>query len=259
MGVTMHRRVLGVSAALAAASLAAGLWTSSAAATQPVRTTSQGLVLHYAFETISNQTVDDLSGNGLTGHVVNDEGIRLRARSLSGYGYSIRLRGDHHQYVDVPSEPVLDVNTFTVAAWVRYTGVPNDATNGRWEVFEKAGAYWMNVRTDGHVRVGGFFGGCDGGVAWRYLDSSNRLPVNTWTHVAGTYDGSRLKVYVNGALRGSIPVSGRTCVSGEPLAVGAKNNPTKGLLEAFWDGWLDEVRIYDRALTRYQISRLAAR
>ena len=45
----------------------------------------------------------------------------------------------------------------------------------------------------------------------------------------------------------------------EPLAVGAKNNPTKGLLEAFWDGRLDEVRIYDRALTATQIGELAAR
>jgi hypothetical protein len=41
--------------------------------------------------------------------------------------------------------------------------------------------------------------------------------------------------------------------------VGAKNNPTKGLLEAFWDGRLDDVRIYDHALTATEVGQLAAR
>ena len=54
-------------------------------------------------------------------------------------------------------------------------------------------------------------------------------------------------------------VTGRTCVSGEPLAVGAKNNPTKGLLEAFFDGRLDDVRIYDRALSKDEVGQLAVR
>ena len=56
-----------------------------------------------------------------------------------------------------------------------------------------------------------------------------------------------------------MPVTGHTCASTEPLAVGAKNNPAKGLLEAFWDGRLDEVRLYDRALSSAELRQLAAR
>ncbi|MER7471382.1 LamG domain-containing protein [Micromonospora sp. NPDC000018] len=220
---------------------------------------SEGLVLRYAFEGLGPNEVRDLSGNGLDGRIVNGQGGRLHAPSLPRQGASIALRGVEHQYVDVPLRPVLDVDHWTLSAWVRYSGVENDKTGGRWEVLEKADAYWMNVRTSGVVRVGGFFGGCEGPGVWQYLDSAQPVARDTWTHLTGTYDGSTLSVYVNGVLTASRPVSGTTCVSGEPLAVGAKNNPAKGLLEAFWDGRLDDVRVYRRALEPAEITHLAQR
>jgi hypothetical protein len=217
-----------------------------------------GLVLHYPMETLSQGTTPDESPSSLDGQVVAGSGTVRLVTSLAGYGRALQLTGTQHQYVDVPMSTVLDVNTYTLAAWVRYTGISNDQTLGRWEVLEKAGAYWMNVRTNGLVRVGGFYGGC-ANANWQYLDSTRALPVNRWKHVATTYDGTWLRVYIDGRAAGVKRVSGRTCVSGEPLAVGAKNNPTKGLLEAFWDGRLDEVRVYDRALTVTEIGQLAAR
>jgi len=218
-----------------------------------------GLVLHYAMETLSQGVVDDYSTSGLDGRTVAQSGTVSLATSLSGYGRAIALTGANHQYVDVPESPILDVDRYTLSAWVRYTGIQNDQTLGRWEILEKAAAYWMNVRTNGLVRVGGFYGGCTGSAVWKYLDSTRTIPVNRWTHVASTYDGTRLRVYINGSAAGSRLVSGRTCVSGEPLAVGAKNNPAKGLLEAFWDGRLDDVRIYKRALSLSEIGQLATR
>jgi len=158
----------------------------------------------------------------------------------------------------VPLLPVLDVDHYTLSAWVRYTGVQNDKTLERWEVLEKAGAYWMNVRTNGLVRVGGFYGGCTN-PAWQNFDSTRALKVNVWRHVATTYDGVRLRVYIDGKAAGSKAITGRTCVSGQPLAVGAKNAPAKGLNEAFWDGRLDDVRIYNRALSVAEIGQLATR
>ena len=145
-----------------------------------------------------------------------------------------------------------------LAAWVRYTGVENDQTLDRWEVLEKAGAYWMNIRTDGRVRVGGFYGGCLN-PNWKYFDSPNPIPVNTWTHLASTYNGSQLTIWVNGVKVASRAITGTTCSNNEPLAVGAKNAPAKGLLEAFMDGNLDDVRIYNRPLSAAEIAGLAAR
>ncbi len=217
-----------------------------------------GLVLHYPMETLTAATVADGSGSALDGHVVSGSGAARLVTSLRGYGHALELTGSRHQYVDVPPSSVLDVDHYTLSAWVRYTGVRNDATLGRWEVLEKAGAYWMNVRTNGRVRVGGFYGGC-ASPSWTYLDSTRGLPVGRWKQVATTYDGTWLRAYVDGRAAGAKRVTGRTCVSGEPLAVGAKNNPTKGLLEAFWDGRLDDVRVYDRALGPSEVAALAVR
>lgn len=219
---------------------------------------SDGLVLRYAFDTQANGVIPDLSGNGFDGTLMNANAAKALVPSLPGYGKAVRLRGQQHQYVDVPTQQVLDLDHFTLSAWVRYTGVENDMTFGRWEVLEKAGAYWLNVRTTGALRAGGFFGGCTS-ASWRYLDSNRVIATNVWRHVAATYDGSKLTLFIAGKRAGSMAVSGQTCASGEPLAVGAKNNPTKGLLEAFWDGRLDEVRLYDRALSSTEIGELAAR
>ena len=52
-----------------------------------------------------------------------------------------------------------------------------------------------------------------------------------------------------------MPVTGRTCSNNRPLAVGVKNYPGPAL-EAFWDGQLDDVRIYRRALSAAEIRGL---
>ncbi len=245
---------LGLLVALAGSAVSPAVAAADARAKGP-----DGLVLRYGFEGIGNGVVRDLSGNGLDGRVINADAAGLQAPSTPTRGVAIALHGAEHQYVDVPLEPPLDVNHFTLSAWVRYTGVENDATGGRWEVLEKAASYWVNIRTNGLVRVGGFFGGCEGPGVWQFLDSAEPVGPGVWTHVTGTYDGQTLSVYLDGELSSSRAVSGTTCISGEPLAIGAKNNPSKGLLEAFWDGRLDDVRIYDRALTPAEITDLAGR
>jgi hypothetical protein len=217
-----------------------------------------GLVLHYAMEALPAGSVPDDSASALDGRLVTAGTAPRLAPSLRGYGNALELTGTLHQYVDVPRSPILDVDRFTLSAWVRYTGVQNDKTLGRWEVLEKAGAYWMNVRTNGLVRVGAFFGGCSD-ASWQFLDSTRAVPVSAWRHLAATYDGTWLRIYIDGVAAGAKQVTGRTCASAEPLAVGAKTNPTKGLFEAFWDGRLDDVRIYNHALGLTAVRQLAAR
>lgn len=252
------RRPLTCLAAAVALAVAPLIAASPVAGVGPAAPTN-GLVLHYAMETLTQSRVMDSSPNALHGLVTAASGTPRLVTSLTGYGRAIQLTGTQSQWIDVPSAPVLDVDRYTLSSWVRYTGVQNSQTLGRWEILEKADSYWMNVRTNGRVRVGGFYGGCTGSNVWQYLDSSRALTIGRWTHVASTYDGTWLRVYIDGTAVGSKRVSGRTCVSGEPLAVGAKNHETKGLLEAFWDGRLDDVRIYNRALTQTEVRQLATR
>jgi hypothetical protein len=214
------------------------------------------LVLRYTFNNDANGVVRDASANALHGTLVNADPATAYVAGVSGQGLALSLVGAQHQYVDVPRSNVLDVNRFTLTALVRYTGVQNDATEGRWEILEKAGAYWINLRTNGRIRVGGFFGSCTASGAWKFLDSTRTIAKNTWTHVAGRYNGTTLTIWIDGTRAGSMAVSGTTCSNDEPLAVGAKNAPAKGLLEAFWDGQLDEVRVYSRPLSATEIAAL---
>lgn len=215
---------------------------------------TSGLVLHYSFDTDTGTVARDSSPNAIHGTYVNTTAATARTPGLPGLLWATNLVGNERQFVAVPERNALDVDRFTVAAMVNYTGVQNTWTVGRWEVIEKAGAYWINIRTNGRVRVGGFFGGCTS-AAWRYLDSNVVVPTNTWVHVASTYNGSRLAVWVNGVWAGGRSVTGRTCRNNRPLAVGAKNYPVSAP-EAFWDGRLDDVRIYQRALKVTEIRGL---
>jgi hypothetical protein len=216
--------------------------------------TTTGLVLNYRFDADTGVRAFDSSTNAIHGTYVGTTAAAARSAGLPGEGSAIRLVGAQHQYISVPERNALDVNRFTVAALVNWTGVANDMTLDRFEVLEKAGEYWVNVRTNGQVRVGGFFGGC-ANPNWKFLDSTVVLPKNTWTHVASTYNGSTLSVWVNGVRSGSMAVSGTTCANDRPLAIGAKNYPA-GQPEAFWDGQLDDVRIYRRALSATEIRGL---
>jgi hypothetical protein len=244
------RRVVG--RLVAAAALVASTLVGAAVAAAPAQAAvDTGLVLGYGFERFSNGLVVDSSPSHLDG-VRHGTTLSGQANGPQGHGKALAFDSTRLQYVDAGDAPALDVNQFTLAAWVRYT--PN-VHDDRWEVLEKPGAYWMNIRTDTRqLRVGGFFGGCVTSDHWVYLDSVKALPASTWVHVAGTYDGTALRIYINGALNATKKVSGTTCANTEPLSVGAKNRTTPpATTEAYMDGRIDDLRVYNRALTAAEI------
>jgi hypothetical protein len=74
------------------------------------------------------------------------------------------------------------------------------------------------------------------------------VPLNTWTHLAGTYDGSTLKLYANGVLMGSKAVTGSLAATTNPLRIGGNT-----IWREFFHGQIDEVRLYNRALSAGEI------
>ena len=77
-----------------------------------------------------------------------------------------------------------------------------------------------------------------------------KLSLNTWTHLAATYDGVTLQLYVDGNQVGSRAASGEPIpFSDNPVTIGSDEIPGK---KQFW-GLIDEVRIYNRALTQTEI------
>lgn len=210
------------------------------------------LVVGYAFERLAGARVVDSSASGIDGLRVGSPNLPRQAASKAGFGKALEFDSTQRQYVDAGDPAVLDVDRYTLTAWVRYLPLVHDT---RWEVMEKAGAYWMNIRTDSRsLRVGGIYGACSGaGSKWRFVDSVRKIAAGRWTHVASTYDGAVLRLYVNGNLDRTLAVTGRTCSNAMPLTIGSKYRPDLGTLEALFDGRIDDVRVYKRALSGAEI------
>jgi hypothetical protein len=74
------------------------------------------------------------------------------------------------------------------------------------------------------------------------------VPLNVWTHLATMYDGVTLKVYINGTQVASRAISANIEVHSNPLRIGGETYTNQ-----FSQGKIDEVRIYNRALTQTEI------
>ena len=94
------------------------------------------------------------------------------------------------------------------------------------------------------VPAGG--GTFDGTVQFVAAPSAN--PIEVWSYVALTYDGSTLRLFVNGRQAASRATTGTIETTGNPLWFGG-NHP----FGEFFDGLIDEARVYDRALTEAEI------
>jgi hypothetical protein len=88
------------------------------------------------------------------------------------------------------------------------------------------------------------------------VGSPMTVPQQTWVHLAGTYDGSRARLYVDGAEVGSLPVTGRFAADTNPVILSGNANPPGGTVSEFVPGRLDEVLLYRRALAADEIARL---
>ena len=209
------------------------------------------LVLEYNFTSDIGNQVLDTSGNELNGTVQGSGKTHVGA-GFSGKG--LRLNGIDN-FVLVPDHPLFDFSHYTLMAWAKFKLNEWD----REEIMEKAGSFWMNIRQDTRkVRVGGYFGGCGNQQYYFKLDSDGAVPIDTWTHLAVTYDGIILRIYINGILSGksAVPVPGPVCVNIEPLAVGSKHRiiPPPQSAAYFW-GNMDSIRIFNVAFPAWRIKQ----
>ena len=101
--------------------------------------------------------------------------------------------------------------------------------------------YLEATSSQGPPAAGGTFSGSP-------LYGAATLAANTWSHLAATYDGVTLRLYVNGTEVASRPQTGSIATSNGALTIGG--DPLYG---QFFAGRIDEVRIYNRALSAAEI------
>ncbi len=99
------------------------------------------------------------------------------------------------------------------------------------------------------IFIGGISGLPDDCSGW--VDGQAYIPLNAWSHVVLTYDGTAVRTYLNGSLTRTIAASGTIPTTTGAVRIGGRNGPF-----SHWAGQLDEIGIYDRALTTPEVQSL---
>jgi hypothetical protein len=191
-------------------------------------------VASYGFDEASGATVADASGDANTGTIAG------ATRTASGrYGGALSFDGIDDQ-VTVPDAPSLDLTTgMTLEAWLYPTA---GGSSWRQAVLKetRGGLAYGLYAFDGGGRPAGFVHtGADVGSS-----GGSALALNAWSHLAATYDGRALRVFVNGSQVDQRSLTGAMTTSSGALKIGG--NAVWG---EFFKGRIDNVRVYDRALT----------
>ena len=152
------------------------------------------------------------------------------------------LTFDGNDSLSVPDDDTLDLDQFTLALAVKPTASHPDRSTvlvAKWDSFNFTGNYLLTLgRVDNKVRlVTPTCGSTD------VLAAPSGLPLNRWSHIAASYDGSMKHIYVNGTLVASKAFSGVPCKNNSPVVIGQE--ATVGVP---FVGQLDEVEIYASSL-----------
>ena len=195
-----------------------------------------GPVAAYSFDDGAGTIAGDATGNGHPGTVVG------ATWAAGKFGSALNFDGVSSR-VDLAPLGKLYKLGFTLEAWVKKSGLKKDVTVlGSWNSGGSGGPMIWSDWVSGR-----YFLTMNAGSA-NYLDSGQQPAVGDWQHLAATYDGSTARFFVNGTLVASRPFTGNVGDT-DIWRVGAYDANPFG----FFDGLIDEVRIYDRALTASQI------
>ena len=204
---------------------------------------NSGLVGYWSFDEGTGTTANDLSGLGNTGTLQPALGPTWTTGRVGG---ALSFDGVDDR-VNVPNHTSLNItNAITIEAWVNTTLTlvdfnPTIVAKGVHAYLFTIGAY-----TQATPRVTGFL--FINGV-WRFLRGNTPINDGNWHHVVMTYNGSHLSVYRNGILDATpLAVSGSINIDLRPLNIGHYAG-TNG----HFRGSIDEVRIYNRALSAAEV------
>lgn len=222
-----------------------------------------GLVAYYPF----NGNAKDASGRGNDGTV---HGAVLTGDRGGLNNRAYHFNGDESgksDYIEVPSSPSLDIrHAITMAAWVRHDAVFHPTPHfiiykipQSWPYYNLGGytlsAWWANPNGyAAELYDGAHENNCDSQhIIYAYNglagDFTKNPLMNTWTHVASTWDGKTFTIYRNGVKQNSNDFVGSIGPSDGSLIIGTR----PGKYPSPLDETIDEVVIYNRALSDTEI------
>ncbi len=201
---------------------------------------TNGLMGYWRFDEGTGTITADSSGNNNNGTLVN--GPTWDSPGWIGPA-ALSFVSTNEQYVTVPDAPSLDMTSaITVAAWVNAVD-----WSGNHRVLEKGNSdnQYLFLADNNELRL--------------HLNNVNTLvcplpAAGAWAYVAATWDGSNIVMYVNGQPQAMMAATGAISTTANPLTIGAKNGSTAD--NDYMNGELDEVRLYNRALSLPEINTI---
>jgi len=207
----------------------------------------------FAFRLLDTAATTAITANTTVSGALSDGGAfnaTLRVPSaapMTGPGHALELTGGAH-HITVPDSALLRPAAMTLEAWVRRTAnepdfgtIAGKTTNTSWT--DGYGLFWYQ----GKLRF--FVNNWNNATSFVEVD----VPSETWTHVAATYDGANLRLFVNGVQAAAkpyaTPINHSTTA---PFAIGSANDNYR------WTGGIDEVRLWSTARSASQILAASA-
>jgi len=203
------------------------------------------LIAWWKLDDGSGNTAVDSSGNAHNGTLLGDTSW---VDVITGGALAFDGDGD---YVDIGKEPNFDIkNQITVSAWIKV-----GAFDREWQtIVAKGDRAWRLQRNWGESTLEF---ACSGlvvpGTDWGQIYGTTDVNDGHWHHVAGVYDQEKIYLYIDGNLDASAEAPGTIRVNDEPVYIG-ENSQTPN---RFWNGLIDDVRIYSYALSTEEISEIA--
>jgi hypothetical protein len=202
-----------------------------------------GLVAAYGFEDGTGNVLTDNSGRGHPGSITG-----ATWTTAGRFGQALTFDGIN-DWVTIADAADLDLTSgMTLEAWV----YPTALGNGSWRNVlikerPKGEIYSLYASADTNAPTAYVVRAAQSSVALDVRGSS-QLPLNAWSHLTVTFDNATLRIYVDGVQVGARAVAGPLLTSSGVLRIGGNK-----IWGEYFAGRIDNVRIYNRALSESQI------
>jgi hypothetical protein len=214
------------------------------------------LIAYWSFDTsIYNKQFYDVTGNGYTAtcskQLALKPGVTGKALESTVKGYDLFVENSCNGF---------SVPTYSIEAWIYPYGnlvaSPSD-TNYKavfsYQTFSPgiAKGYSLEITNEGRI----MFANANTGTTWSKCIGTTVLTPETWYHVVGTYDGSALKVYLNGKLETAVSQPSGYIVPDQNANIACQAQIKSGEVRNWFSGRIDELMLFNYALSEDTVAR----